>query len=158
MNEANVMEKLESNQNKDIKYKVYLEERNFLIKSKLDQSRQFDKAILTLAAGALGLSITFIKQIAPVIKPGTKCLLVGAWIGFGLSILLTLISFLTSQSACEKQIKILEKEFFDNQKNAKDNQKNKWATWTLWSNIISIISFIIGTFLLAYFSGKNLPN
>jgi hypothetical protein len=130
---------MESKEDKNLQYRVYFEERNLLIKSKLDQSRQFDKAILTLAAGALGLSITFINQIAPNIKPGTEFILILAWIGFGISIFSILFSFLTSQKACEKQIEILEHVFFENEKNKKEKRENKAATWTEYLNILSII-------------------
>lgn len=47
--------KLDSNSNNDLKYKVYLEERKSLIDAEREGSRLFDKAILTLAAGAFGL-------------------------------------------------------------------------------------------------------
>jgi hypothetical protein len=42
-------------QNKQEEYKVYLEERKQLIEAERGTAQQFDKAILTLAAGALAL-------------------------------------------------------------------------------------------------------
>jgi len=55
-------------------YQTYLEERKILIDSERETAQQFDKAILTLAAGALALSITFINQIAPEPKPNSVIL------------------------------------------------------------------------------------
>lgn len=152
------MDKLDSNNNNDLKYKVYLEERKLLIHAEYQESRLFDKAILTLTAGAFGLSLTFIKQIVPTIRSGSVWMLVCAWAGFCISLLSTLISFLTSQAACSKQREILEAEYFNNRgsQSKKANLENKLAIWTKWLNKISILAFIIGTVLLATFSIVNL--
>ena len=42
----------------------YHKERKVLIDGEWEAARSFDKAMLTLSAGALGLSITFIDKIA----------------------------------------------------------------------------------------------
>lgn len=55
----------------DFEYQVYLDERKALIDAEREGARLFDKAILTLTAGAFGLSLAFIKQIVTVIKCGT---------------------------------------------------------------------------------------
>jgi magnesium-transporting ATPase (P-type) len=136
-------------QNKQEEYKVYLEERKQLIEAERETAQQFDKAILTLAAGALALSITFINQIAPNPKPHSIYFLVGAWILFCASLLSTLISFLTSQVACRKQRDIL-----DNKISSKKN--NKAASWTNGLNYCSIVFFILGVVSLIVFSAINL--
>ena len=136
--------------NKDIEYTTYLDERRLLIEAEQKGAQQFDKAILTLAGGALAISITFIKNIAPYPKVETIYLLKGAWFAFILSLLSTLCSFLTSQSACRKQRDIIESE-------ESHNEKNKYASCTKWLNIISIISFIFGIFFLSIFCIENIP-
>jgi hypothetical protein len=72
------MSKLDSGSNDDFKYEVYLEERKSLVDAEREGSRSFDKAILTLAAGAFGLSLTFIRQIVPNIESGTMFMLICA--------------------------------------------------------------------------------
>ena len=136
----------------DKKYQIYLDERKSLFNSKYESSRSFDRAILTLAAGALGLSITFIKQIAPCPKSNTHAFIILSWICFGLSILSTLISFLTSQKACERQIKILEDIFVKHSNNFKTNI---YSRWTARLNFTSIALFIVGVILLLIFSALN---
>lgn len=89
-----------SQDNNKLKYNVYLEERKLLIDAEREGSRSFDKAVLTLAAGALGLSVTFVDKIAPVPQATILWLLVASWIFFGFSIIVTLSSFITSQWAC----------------------------------------------------------
>jgi len=153
-----MMSKLDSNSSKDFKYKAYLEERKSLVDAKREGSRLFDKAILTLTAGAFGLSLTFIRQIVPSIKPETMFILIFAWIGFCISLLSTLISFLTSQSACLRQIEILEAEYLDDLSNQdkKNNFENKASDRTGRLNVISISAFIIGVIFLVIFSIFNL--
>jgi hypothetical protein len=151
------MSNSDSESDNHLKYQVYLDERNSLIDAKREGTRFFDKAILTLAGGAFGLSLTFIRQSSPNIIPRCKYLLVFAWAGFCISILSTLISFLTSQSACLKQIEILGDEWLaKDDRDKKVNIKNKPAIRTKRLNVISIFAFIIGTICLAWFTIVNL--
>ncbi len=152
----------ESNYNKidDLEYHVYLDERKALIDAEHESARLFDKAILTLTSGAFGLSLAFIRQIVPSIKCGTKLFLIFGWMGFSLSLLSTLISFLISQFACRKQREILELEYSRDQKQNsqedKQNIKNKWACCTNRLNISSLVFFILGLIFLAVFVIINL--
>lgn len=88
-----------------------MDERRALVEAEKSGSQQFDKAILTLAAGALAISLTFIKNIAPHPKDWTIYFLLASWIGFIISLVCTLCSFLTSQAAFRKQIEILGLDF-----------------------------------------------
>lgn len=137
------------------KYQVYLDERKALIDANREAARLFDKAILTLTAGAFGLSLAFIRQIAPSIREGTIYCLIFGWAGFSLSLLSTLISFLSSQYACKRQIEILELDYIDNQNSLKE--KNIPAILTKCLNILSIFFFILGLVFLAIFIILNLP-
>ncbi len=139
-------------------YAVYLQERNSLINAELEQARNFDKYILTLAAGTFGLSLLFMKQIAPQPATGTIWLLVSAWATFGVSILSTLISFLLSQEACSKQREILDKWYKKNAELTEGEIKNEFATWTKRLNWVSMFLFIIGVIFLTIFSTLNLPS
>jgi len=137
-------------------YKVYLDERSKLIQSQAEETHKFDKAILTLAAGAFGFSLAFIKEIVPCMRDGTFVWLLISWGCFGLSLLSTLVSFLVSQSACRKQIELVEKEFFELKK--QERQKNKLAGWTFSLNVGSISAFILGVVFLVVFVVVNVPH
>ena len=152
------MNNLDSENNKNLNYQVYLDERKSLVDAKREGTHSFDKAILTLAGGAFGLSLTFIRQFKQHTIPNCKFMLALAWTGFCISMLSTLISFLTSQSACSKQIEILEVAFCSQNKDVdtRANQKNNFSIWTKRLNVISIFSFIAGTICLAYFTIINL--
>ncbi len=127
---------------------LYLSERKSLIEAQLQSYISLDKWLLTLSGGAFGLSITFIKNIIP--SEGSKVILVLflAWLSFCLSLLSTLISFSTSQTAYSKQIEIIENDLEDN--------SNTYRNWTIFLNKFSVICFIVGVFSLAIFCSVNL--
>jgi len=143
------MEETDKNQDG---YQRYLEERKLLVSAERESAQQFDKSILTLSAGALALSITFIDKVVPHPKESSIFFLVSAWALFCLSLLITLVSFLTSQAACRTQRDIL-----DDDMSGKENGKvNKPALWTNRLNYLSIGSFIFGITALVIFCASNL--
>lgn len=138
------------------KRKAYLEERKLLIELEKSGAESFDKTITTLSAGALGVSITFIHEIAPMPDSETIWMLVVAWSGFGSALLATLFSFLVSQSAMRKQRELLDQAYQGVQ-----NSKNRisWiAKATDILNWSSIAFFTVGVIFLALFTVKNLPD
>ena len=82
-----------------MEYGHYIEMKKQVDGALQSQANQFDKAILTLAAGALALSLTFIKEIAPTPDELTIRLLAISWGCYIVSIFLTLSSFHTSVCA-----------------------------------------------------------
>lgn len=134
---------------------TYLEERKSLVEAEREAAGSFDKAMITLSAGALGLSITFIRELAPMPQSETVALLIIAWGGFIVALLSTLSSFLFSQSAMRRQRDILDLDY----EGAPPAQamKNIPATITNMLNWFSIACFIIGVIFLALFSISNLP-
>lgn len=131
---------------------VYLEERKQSIAAEQDTAKQFDSSLLTLSGGALALSLTFIKQVAPHPIPNSICFLVSAWSLFCVSLCLTLISFLTSQSACQRYREILDADMLGEDK----NNKNRPGRWTAWLNYLSITFFVFGIIFVIIFSAINL--
>ncbi|MCX5649250.1 MAG: hypothetical protein NTX40_09180 [Planctomycetota bacterium] len=132
---------------------AYHAERNVLIDAEREAARGFDKAMITLSAGALALSITFLKNIAP--SPINEWLLFAAWAGFGSSLLFILTSFLCSQAGMRRQRKIIDADFMRVCR-ARD-QKNIWQKAVIKLNLVSMVSFVVGVILLALFAGSNLP-
>jgi hypothetical protein len=137
----------------DREYQIYLDERKSLIETIRDSVHQLDKSILTLSAGALAISITFLKDIAPMPIKESLRNLYWAWGLFTVSMLSTLLSFFASQKACRKQIEILEDIYIDKKEG---NEKNIWAIITNAFNCISITLFILGTIFLISFTIQNL--
>jgi hypothetical protein len=150
-------EQINGEQDKKLRRETYLEERRSLADGEKESSDQFDKNILTLAGGALGISVVFLEKIAPKPLAETLIWLYGSWGAFVLCLLITLSSFLTSQHAYRRQIKILEAEIFPEHSGIAAG-KNPWAQATRILNWSSIAVFILGIGMLLLFSIKNMNN
>jgi hypothetical protein len=131
---------------------VYADERKLLIDEEREAARTFDKAMLTLSGGALGLSITFIRQLAP--KPHLIGLLVTAWSCLAVALLATILGLHISQSAIRRARDMLD----DDQRGISDalNRKNDPARLTNCFNWIAAFAFLAGIAFLAVFAIFNL--
>ena len=127
---------------------AYLEERKMLIEGEGEASQSFDKTLVTLSAGAFGLSLAFIVQVAP--RPVTMWALYLAWGGLVLSLLSVLLSFLMSQYGFRRAQEILDSRY-----KGGIEESNVWNTATGILNVFSIVSFIVGVVSLAYFAVRN---
>ena len=81
------------------------EYRSHIITAKQQAQEDFDKTVLTLSGGALGISFVFVKDIVgnnPLINSWA---LFAAWIAWGFSVTCILVSYYASQQALRKTIK-----------------------------------------------------
>src|SRR5262245_42473762 len=113
---------------------VYKEERKLLVDLHKANADQHDKAILTLTAGLLGLTLTFISSMAPNPPHWTMYILAGGWAGLVLSIVTMLFSFLTGQWGCDHQMKLLDHHAANAER---PEQTNYWSNWTKKLNVSS---------------------
>ena len=134
---------------------TYLQERRSLFEGESEQSRLFDRAVLTLAAGALGLSITFIHDIVPKYDENTVIWLIYSWFGFISSMILTLVSFQTSQQAIRVQRDILDTKYNPQavESRTSDNPCSRYTNRLNWA---SLFTFGLGTIFFAIFVIVNL--
>ena len=131
----------------------YLRHRDYLIANKVDQHRQFDNRIAALSGGALALSLTFIKDIAPSPDPSTKWLALAAWTFFIVSLLATLFSHRTSSRDMQFEIEKLDRSY---KIQAEDyDPRNPFKTATEWLNSLSVGTFLVGLILLVIFASVN---
>ncbi len=105
----------------------------------------FDKTMVSVAGGALAVSITFIHELAPTPLAESK---VALWIGWGglmLSLGLIIISMLTGHEAIERKL-------------AEDAARpDKWWTdATTKLNVGSVVALLVGFIGLAYFAETNM--
>jgi hypothetical protein len=68
----------------------------------------FDKSMLTLSSGALGVSLAVIKDIVPLGQAAWISLLLISWVAFALCIVTTVVSFLFSITAQKKHRDLLD--------------------------------------------------
>ena len=133
----------------------YLKERKLLIDAQQQSCQQFDKAILTLSSGGLGVSIIFLRDILPLEQITNYYFLIGSWILFTISILSTLISFLTSQYAYSKQLSLINAYFLNKDSNAPD-KKNRFSQITGKLNISAAVFFILAVICTIMFVSINI--
>lgn len=84
--------------------RLYDAHRAELLERQRSNSESYDKAILTLSSGALGLSLTFIKDLLPTSKPLWMGVLYGSWMLLTAAIITTVASFLLSSAAINQAI------------------------------------------------------
>ena len=130
------------------------EYRQELIDAKNASQDQLDKALLTLSAGAFGITIAFLESITstPPVWPG---LLYLSWFCWGLTIGLSLIAFYLSVKSHDKDLALLHsdpKNLYD------ENRKDPTNTAVKWLNIMSLILFLIGLVTISLFTAFNLSN
>lgn len=120
------------------------EHRRHLVEALHTASQDFDKAIMTLAAGALGISIAFVNQVAP--HPRDTAWLATAWSLFAAALVFILISFITSQSAIRWEIDHL----YDDPRPKRPHRK-----WTTRLNTAAAGAFVLGVVSLVVFALVN---
>ena len=126
------------------------EYRSLLIEAERAAQESFDKTIISLSSGALGISFVFVSNITtePIQRP---LLLILAWGVWGLSVTLILTSFVTSRFAFQRAVKQVDTE--------KVHDERPGGLLTVITNMLNIISgmlFIVGVFLLAWFVTVNM--
>lgn len=124
---------------------TYLEQLN---KAYIESSSQFDKQILFIASGALGISLAFIKDIVKLDIATSKNLLLLSWIFFGAVILICILSHYTSLKAINFKIENLYQK--------KDKTSKLFDFFTKLFNILMIVFLATGLILLFVFIGINI--
>lgn len=122
--------------------------RNLLQTLEIKAQEQYDKTVLMLSAGALGISFSFIKDIVKLENATSINYLIFSWVSWMLSVLFVLVSFYFSRLAMSKAI-----EDYDNNDEPKGN-KYDWLT-TL-TNALSGLLFLFGLLSIIIFLTKNL--
>jgi hypothetical protein len=103
----------------------------------------FDRAVMTLSGGALGISIAFIHDVAPL--PTHKWALVFAWAAFAASLLTILWSFLTSERAIVRIVA----QHDDEREEIPRGRLTDYLNW------VSAGTFVIGVIFLVLFALVN---
>jgi hypothetical protein len=86
------------------------EYRSFLIAAEQKAHEDFDKTVLSLSGGALGISFAFVKDIVGSQPLTNSAYLLISWIAWGISVTCVLASFYFSQQALRHAIKQVDKE------------------------------------------------
>ncbi len=119
--------------------------------SQADQKSQddYDKTVLALSGGALGISFAFIKDLLSS-TPVYKAALLTAWITWTLSLCIVLLSYFTSRKSIRKGIEQVDREL-ETGKPIEGHFGGVFAKITGGLNVTSGILFVIGiAFFIAF--------
>ena len=133
------------------------EDRRQLIALSAEQSKLLDQWLMSLSAGAFGLSLLFIGTLEDKRPLALACVeaLVFAWAAFGVCVALRLITFKTSVKMVMGQIAFID----DRIKGNKSEEKKIWwlpRRWTRFLSYASLLFFFVGAASLGYFAITNL--
>ncbi len=144
---------IEDKEDKQLRNQLFssLETQILADRSKLAEA--YDKALLTLSAGALALSITML-GIQIFSNTGSKDSLHRVWGLFTAVIISTIISFITGQFAMDRQ-RDLAHDYYINGNDKAINEKNAWKGITTGLNILSGILFALGVIFLVIFASTS---
>ena len=134
---------------------IVREDRRALWTADLESAKAFDQALLALAAGGFGLSVSVVKDIRNALSGADADWLYVSWIGFLGTLLVTLISFQSSQAACREQISLLEADLELRGPNPASSRKNWQRTITQYLNRAAITFLVAGAISLAVFVDRN---
>ena len=126
--------------------------RQSLLTAEQTMQAEYDKGVLTLSGGALGISFAFLKDIV-----GTKGLLHGhvlltSWILWGASISFILASYFTSAKALRTAATDVDLKTI-----YMTLARSGWVTATKWLNGLAGFCFFAGVVSLVVFVANNLP-
>ncbi len=122
--------------------RMFEDARDHLNEASLKNSEQLDKAILSLSAAGLALSLSFTKFITPISQAENLWLLHSSWVCFGLAIITTVLSLLTSSSALSIEREHIYKYYME-KNDTYANKSNCWGIITYWLNRFSAAVFIL---------------
>ena len=112
----------------------------------------FDKYIIYIASGALGVFLSISEKILPISNAHHKCFLFTSFYLLGITIILGLIAHYISASLISKCIK----EYDINDLTKFDELTKKSNTYIKCINITTIITLVLGLFLFVIYLQLNL--
>ena len=126
--------------------------RETLVQGRDDAQASFDKAIMTLSGGALGLALGFVRAGA---TPSWAPVLWVAWACFAGSLLSTLFSFRSSFRSFDSALEQLGSTL-DRERIYSETVGGQAARLTARLNTAALSLFLVGVLALAVFVGVNL--
>ena len=124
--------------------------RNHLMTALHSSHEQYDRAVLTLSTGLLGLSIAFVRPDAEKPLEHVSCILVLSWLSLLLAIVATILSLLSSRRATRKALEDVY-NLYRLGKLETLQSTNRWSRATETFNIISALGFLVGAVLTVLF-------
>lgn len=126
--------------------------RNWLIAAEQKSQYDFDKTVLTLSGGALGVSFVFLKDVVGPQPLASAGFLMFAWLAWAFSAFSILASFYLSHLALRRAIKQVDDGSIHDQKPG-----GKLSCYTSVLNASGGVLFLVAICSFTVFAGANLP-
>ena len=127
-----------------------------LFKREVSNAEAYDKAVLLYSTGALGLSLTFIKDIVPPGQATCLWLLYLSWLSFLAAMVIMLISYLVGQKAIRCQRDLAYEVYYEGKTERTKPEYNPWSKRTDHLNVGSGACFVLGAALMTWFVASNI--
>jgi len=131
-----------------MKYDYYSKHRDYLVQGRDESFDNVDKAIFQWAAGAIVLSITFIKYIGLPVGFLSYLTLCGSWMAFTTTIFSYLLALLGQRKTYCVEIEKLDYEYEQQIDSGDKYDPDNYRNYTEFLNSIMVICFIFGCLLL----------
>ena len=134
---------------------MFDELRDVLLARDLSNTENYDKAILTLSASSLGLSLTAIRFVIPLDTALYLPLLITSWGLLVVSVISSLIAYIISNKAISVQLENARDYY---KKGVEDafSRKNKYISFNSFLNYLTGFCFSIAILLIVIFIIINL--
>lgn len=121
-----------------------------------ESSKTFDNILLTISAGAIGVSVTFLTEMPQT--NSSKGLMFIGWICLALAVLVIMVSHKTSEFASRARSGMLGAEISGSKETqiAEQSTLFKYATITSWLNFASLAFFIFGIGCVMFMAGISM--
>jgi len=129
----------------------YSDYRKQLVEFEQKIGEGFDKTLIALSGGALGLSMAFIKDIVGAKDIVSECYLIASWSLWAISLGSILFAFYFGQLAYRKAITQVDKDTIKS-----ENVGGIYTPLVNSLNAVGAISFLLGIISIIIFSIKNL--
>lgn len=125
-----------------------------LVEARYRAQESYDKTLVVLASGALGLSFTIAKEFQPGLGTDARCLMFLAWVAWASSLAAMLASYLTSLQALTLSIRQLDSEDPDDTQASSEKLGGRWTSATTVLNLLGSVCFVLGVIFFAVLVGK----
>ena len=137
----------------EVDVQALLDHRKQLDDLRINQITSYDKALLWLSTGGIGLSLLVLQSVTERQRPAELFAIVLCWLFFAAAIVLNLMSYQTSFEDVTKEISKIDADIAAGRYVSEEG--NLFRSLTVWLNRLTLFCFGSGTMMLFYFTYKN---
>lgn len=126
--------------------------RKFILEADQKSVAAFDKTLVTLSAGALGISLVFVRDILGAGNLDRGWLVI-AWTFWAVSLAFSLVSHYISHCALRATLCEIDEDRLDSK-----HPGGRWTTWTEFVTVLSGICFLLGLGSILWCAYTNLES